>query len=103
MRMESVECVYVDGECLREGERLLRNGSKLETERLEKQIACQHVPHIYKEHPIYPFDDARADPSDGALDSLVARRAHHQSAARINRRQQRVAILQAMLEVLTGL
>lgn len=61
------------------------------------------VPHIHKEYRIYPLDDARADPSDGALDSLVARRAHHQSAARINRRQQRVAILQAMLEVFASL
>lgn len=50
---------------------------------------------------IYPFDDARADSSDGALDPFVARRAHDQRAARINRRQERIAIFQAMLEVLT--
>jgi hypothetical protein len=75
-----------------------------ETRRAKLRVSnAISVPHIYKEHPIYPLDDARADPSDGALDSLVARRAHHQSAARINRRQQRVAVLQAMLEVFASL
>lgn len=51
----------------------------------------------------HSLDNARADSSDGALDPFVARRAHDQRAARINRRQQRIAVFQAMLEVLTGL
>lgn len=52
---------------------------------------------------IYPLDNARADSSDGALDPFVAQRAHDQRAARINRRQQRIAVFQAMLEALAGL
>lgn len=47
----------------------------------------------------YALNYACADPGYCALDSLVARRAHHQRAARFNGRQQRVAVFQTMLQL----
>ena len=49
----------------------------------------------------YAFYDASADARECALDFFVARRAHDESATRINRREERITILEAMFEIAT--
>lgn len=44
------------------------------------------------------LDDAGADPRDVALDRLVARRAHNESAAWVDGREESVAVLEAVAE-----
>lgn len=50
-----------------------------------------------------PFDDSRPYSGDVALDYLIPGRAEHQRAPRLYRRQQRIAVFEAMLDVGEGL
>lgn len=49
--------------------------------------------------PAYSFDNASSHASNVSLDLLVARGAHDERAARIDGRQESVAVLEAMFEV----
>lgn len=98
MREEGVERGYVDGVGRRDAERLRGNRAELQVESLQKKILERRS----KDKPTrksYAFNNARADSGYRALDSLVARRAHHQRAPRFNGRQQRVTVFQTMLQL----
>ena len=49
-----------------------------------------------------PLDYSRADTRDMSFDNLIPRCAQHQRAPRVYRRQQRIAVLETMLEVGEG-
>jgi hypothetical protein len=48
----------------------------------------------------YALDNTSADAGDGPLDLFGARRAHDERAARVDGREEGVAVVEAMLEVL---
>lgn len=51
----------------------------------------------------YAFDEAGAHAGNRPLDFFVARRAHDERAARVDGREKRIAVLEAVLEIAADL